>query len=206
MRPKLRSVLAALALAASLPLAAPAIAQKAAGSMGELTTILPDNGSDGTWTAQTSPTGFQMTNTSEANAVRYYYVNAGKTAGEREVKVNVSVEPRGPRPAMAGLLYGFDPNKKTYFMLVVESGERVSFFHRGSQGLKRIAAADLDALSGGPYRLAIAEADDKITLSINDKTLGSLSSDALGSGATGIIAAGLGTFAFSNFAIDTEAN
>lgn len=201
MRSTVRSVLAALALAATLPLAAPATAQKAPEPMGQLTTILPEKGSDGAWEAELSASGFAITNRTEADAVRYYYVNAGKDEGQRTVHVNVSVEPRGPRPAMAGLLYGFDPATKSYFMLVVDSGQEVSFIHRGRQGLKRIAAAKLDKLSGGPYRLAIAEEGDKITLSINGKRLGSLSSEALGEGATGIIAAGLGTFAFSDFSI-----
>ncbi|WP_146620068.1 hypothetical protein [Acuticoccus sediminis] len=203
--------LMAAALVAPFPLASPAAAQDAAqdaapdaaGTMGQLTTILPETETDGPWTVEKTPAGFTMTNRTDANAVRYFYVNAGETKGARTVSVDVSVEPRGTGPALAGLLYGFDEATKTYFMLVIESGERVGLYRRDPSGMKRLAQAGLGVLGGGPYRLAIAEEGESVEMTVNGKSLGTAKSSTLGKGATGIIAAGIGTFAFSAYSLSS---
>ena len=204
MRSMHRRALAALVIAALVPLAHPVAAQKAAGPMGALTTILPEAQTDGPWTARSTATGFTMTNRTEENAVRYFYVNAGEAKGARTVEVDVSVEPRGTGPALAGLLYGFDPETKTYFMLVIESGERIGLYRRSTGGMKRLAQIAASKFGRGPYRLALEEEGATVTMVVNGKRLGTMQADMAGDGATGIIAAGIGTFAFTGFSVTSQ--
>lgn len=205
----------ALALAAG-PMAAPsALAQDAQpapqteapslsrdairGVMGPLTTILPARGVSGPWQVEMTPRGFLMGNRTEANAVRYFYVDAGKEAGSRRVEVDVIVEPQGPRTALAGLLYGFNKETKSYFMLVIEGGDRVALYARTPKEMRRIVGLKFESNSRGPYRLAIQEQGDQFEMSLNGNRLGAVKFDAVGKGATGIVAAGLGTFGFAAF-------
>ncbi len=196
--------LAALVVAALVPLAEPSAAQKATRTMGALGAILPEATSDGAWNSRTTPTGFTMTNRSDANAVRYFYVDAGQRPGARTVQVDVSVEPRGIGPAMAGLLYGFDPQRKTYIMLVIESGETIGIYRRGPRGLERLIGTRIDGIGGGPFRLTLEEQGEQVAMKVDGKRVALIKSKALGSGATGIIAAGVGTFAFSAFSVTSE--
>ncbi len=172
--------------------------------MGPLTGFLPASGTDGAWSAQQTDDGFTLTNETDPEAITYFYVDANaQGAGEREIAVDVRLD-RIDGASHAGLIYGFQPADKSYFLFLLEPDDTVGFYRRDASGLNRMMSSGGFGLKSGWNRLAIQEKGSEIDLMVNGKKMGSLGSDGMGQGATGIAAWGTGAYAFRGFAVKPE--
>lgn len=169
--------------------------------MGALAPYLPASGENGSWRLDRGDDGLTLTNETDPDALTYFYVDADAFgAGERRVAVDVMVDGADPG-ARAGLLYGFDPTNRTYFLFAVEASGAVSFIRRGPDGFEPMMQTETDKIKDGWNRLHIEEDGRNITLKINGAQVGQMSANGIGRGATGIAAGGSGAFQFADFSL-----
>ncbi len=192
-----------LALAAALLLALSGTAQ--AQGMGKLSEVLPGSGQEGIWSYQNSGDAFAMRNESDPGALQYFYLNPEPgSEGSRRVQVDVTLEPGPDRSNLAGLLYGFDPQDRSYFLFVLDPGGLVSLYRRDASGFSLVMQSETDAVRQGANRLAIAETGNQIALSLNDTRVGEIGMPGTGQGGVGIAAAGMGGASFTGFSVSRQ--
>lgn len=179
-----------------------AAAQSGAG-MGSLDAFLPGGGDEGPWRYERDGPAFRMTNGSDPNALQYFYVNpAPGSEGSRRITVDVTLEPDGNGNPLAGLLYGFDADTRSYFLFVLEPGGMIGLYRRNSSGFNPVMQSEVDAIRPGSNRLTLVERGNNVSLNVNGSRVGEIRMDDIGFGAAGIAAAGLGRFTFDGFMID----
>lgn len=172
------------------------------GGMGPLGSVLPTTGQDGPWRYQSAETGFTMTNGEDAGALQYFYLNPNPgTEGRRQIDVDVAIDPS--RDGLAGLLYGFDPETRFYFVFALEPGNTVSFYRRDQSGFNPMLQSQIDAVRPGANRLTIIEKGRDVALMINGVRVGEIGTAGTGQGGVGIAAAGLVRATFGGFAVSS---
>ncbi len=173
--------------------------------MGGLSQILPNSGQEGIWSYQNSGDVFAMRNESDPGAIQYFYLNPEPgSEGSRRVQVDVTLEPGPDRSNLAGLLYGFDPQDRSYFLFVLDPGGLISLYRRDTQGFSLVIQSETDAVRQGANRLAIAETGNQIALSLNGIQVGEIGMPGTGQGGVGIAAAGMGGASFTGFSISRQ--
>lgn len=185
----------ALALAVGLAVASPAVAD-----MGRLEDFLPKPGQDDPWRFDRPGGGFVMENGADASALSYYYVNPRPGAeGKREIAVDVAFGPGAD--GVAGLLYGFDPADRSYFMFVLDPAGMVSFYRRDKSGFKQLLQSEMPNIRPDVNRLTIREAGREATLLLNGEKVSAMSINGLGRGGAGVVAGGKVHVRFDRFSI-----
>ena len=167
--------------------------------MGPLSSLLPSNETNGAWTATTTPNSWTLENTSDPGDLVYFYLNpVPGTEGMRMVstRIDVSADASGG----AGLFYGFDPQTKFYFLLVIENDELV-FYRRDHTGLNMMTSTSSDAITTGFNTLTVSERGSEIAIAVNGNEVATIENDVTGKGAVGVAAFGTGTFTFQGFDI-----
>jgi hypothetical protein len=167
------------------------------GGLGPLEQFL-SIGESGGWTGTMDNGTYWMENTSDAGAIRYYFTGVSGNTGSRIVSVDVNA--RGStESSRAGLLYGYRESPKSYFLLVVSGDGMFEVYQRGANGLQLKSGSSFDLSESGFQTIQVGEEGRKLSFSVNGRNMGTLESDAVGSGALGIAAMGLGSFGFSNY-------
>lgn len=189
------------AFGAVFALGAPAIQAQTdtVATMGPLQELLPTSGSDGTWTASVSEGAFVLSNETDPGAIQYFYADyTSDEAGSRTIELDVKTT---GGTGSAGIFYGFDPETRYYFLLVM-NGSDLEFHRRDANGLNLMMATSFDDVSEDDFNtIAITENGAEISLSLNGVTTGSIENTSTGRGAAGIAAVGTGTFVFRGFSI-----
>ncbi|MEM9605327.1 MAG: hypothetical protein AAGA11_20865 [Pseudomonadota bacterium] len=121
--------------------------------------------------------------------------------GRRDISVDVGVL-NGDRYAKAGLLYGFESDPRTYFMFTVSADRTVRLEYRSTSGWEEPMAFSLGDLDPTGVNLAIRESGNEIALIVNGQEKAAFGNGRVGRGGVGIVAAGIGQFAFNGFKVN----
>lgn len=169
-------------------------------SMGALQNhLLEGPGDRGIWQGRFEEGAYVLENRQNPNAVKYFYLVS--TAGAPEsVSVNVRIDDGSTEQnAGGGLVFGFDPGSGSYYALVLRADRRLAIYKRGPGGLSLMVASRLEsALKPGFNEVRVVRAGRKIEARLNGDAISSIADPGLGEG-FGILALGMGRFAFSNF-------
>lgn len=160
-------------------------------------------GDNGPWSATIADGHYRVQNHQDGDAVRYVHLgltDADKPVDLRGSWVDVEVEGNFQDPdSGAGILYRFDPEKKTYLAFVVTKGGW-QILKRDENGLNTVSQGDLSR--DGPASLEVhANESGKVDFSVDDEVVGSVESDGLQGNHVGMIAIGRGDFDFDNFQV-----
>ncbi len=169
--------------------------------MGPLTSIIESSTGD-TWSVQNNGSSVIMENQSDGGSVQYYYANPDSDEeGRREISVELDFS-QSQTESLAGLLYGFQPNPKSYFLFTAGNDQHVGLYHKSKNGFKEIMKFSVDNFTSKKIRLAIQERGNSIALLVNGTEKSTYSNKRTGRGAVGILAVGMGIFQFSDFDIE----
>ncbi|MEM8915217.1 MAG: hypothetical protein AAGC83_05220 [Pseudomonadota bacterium] len=167
------------------------------GTMGRLAEFLPGSQQDPPWVFVNEASGFTMTNQDDPNAVKYFYIlPQGGTEGARTIETSVTLSPGSA--GAGGLIFGFNPDARTYFAFAVAADRSLTLYRRDQNGFGSIADFGQVAQSSAPNVLTIVERPDKSELSINGEYLGAV--EGISGGGTGILALGIVEAQFAGFA------
>ncbi|HYD69443.1 hypothetical protein [Azospirillum sp.] len=152
------------------------------------------------WEGKGEGDAYLLSNTDRGGLIRYVYT-LGKSSEAAEAQVTVSVD--GKAPGAAGLLYGFDPQRRTYCALMLNADGTLGLYQRGSDSFQRLVSAQGAALRPGANILRIRVERNRLDAFVNGQGVATLASTTVcaGKGDTGIgiIAVSPGRFRFSDF-------
>ena len=195
----MKKITRALVVASAICALATQSALAAVPMMGQLSDILPPSGENGAWSAQTTDFSWTLTNVTDPGDLQYFYLNpASGEEGSRKISVTVKVTDGSE--GGAGLLYGFNPETRFYFLLVMQNDELV-FYRRDATGLNMMLSTATDAIMPGFNTLNISENGAVISIGVNGTEVGTIENDVTGKGAVGGAAFGTGEFAFRDCGI-----
>jgi len=184
-------------------LGVPSLLQAAASSLGPLSEYI-QAGDDGTWRVVDDGTSAYLENAKTEGAITYYYVgaNAGDE-GRRTISVDVAFG-QITEWSMAGLLYGYTDNPKTYYTFTVRGDSTVNIHQMINGSFEEVLAVPMTSLSAEKTTLTILENGKSVTLSVNGQSLETYTDDQIGQGAVGIVASDIGQYKFSHFSITAD--
>lgn len=170
------------------------------------------DGKDWPWSAVINvDEGFlQWRNTSDSNAVHYQWVSGMHCRGNadaqgmtnRPVSVDVRVPIGSPATSSAGLLYRWSPQTKFYYAFRVYGDGTYSFSVRGKDGLTDLVTDSSDKIRAGRWnKLGIVGSGARINLYVNGEKINTVTSTELPTGASGLMASGIGTYDYDNFQV-----
>ncbi len=172
--------------------------QWVATGMGPLTGFLFE-GVDDTWSGSLYQNYYTAENRSAEHAVRYYTRrDAGSGAGTRSVAVDVAVAEGSS--GRAGLIFGLDRQRNVYHLFVRESDGAFTAYRRHEAGIDHLVAVVLPDGGADFHRLEVREAGEDVELWANGERVAKLSGAGVSQGEIGIVAFGLGTFGYTNYA------
>jgi len=182
----------------------PDIGRAEPADMGALTPYLPQTGQDGAWRVANSGATFEISNSADPGAIRYYYV-ASQPGGEgrRTIEASIGIHPESS--GSAGLLYGLSEDGGRYHVLALHADGRVSLFRRDADGFRALIETSTQGVfrSGQQNLLRIDERGDTITYSLNGVALGEVGGGLYGNGAVGIAGVGAVRAFFDRFSAVT---
>jgi|GEM_PF-1246902 len=173
-------------------------------NLGTLKEVLHTGYSDG-WNGSIKSDEYWLENTNEPGAIRYYYAADSGNNGQRIISTKVLLDAADPY-SQAGLLYGFDKSSRSYFLVNITASGTFTVTRRDSDGFNIIFEEYLDVNPTSFNSISIEENGNRLTFSVNNKSLGNVSHSAAGKGSVGIVAIGLGKFGFSDFVENASAN
>lgn len=181
--------------------AAVAVAQQNAG-MGSLAEFLPPSGQDGAWRIANAGDSFELENTSDPNAIKYFYTGFdAEDQGRRTIETALSIHPDSQ--GAAGLIYGLDAQSRSYHLLTLGPKGEVTMFRRDAEGFRPLIESQSSAfLDGQVNRLRIEENGDTITFYLNDAKIGEVGGDKFGRGHVGIAAIGAARVFYNSFLVN----
>lgn len=166
--------------------------------IGPLKAVVDTGYSDG-WEASLKNGTYWLENQHEAGAIRYYYTGYKPADdGSRDISVKVQLQTDDPQ-ARVGLLYGFDDQTRSYYLIMLGPEGQFEVVRRDASGfnLRMSSSTDVDPQDFNEIR--IQEKGKEISLSVNGRNLGGFGNDTVGKGAVGIVAAGMGRFGFTDY-------
>ncbi len=196
-RPFVRLALATLLLSmAQLPATAQGF------DMGPLNPFLKEE-ADAVWTLRNQGGAVLMENRSTPGHLNYYQATTSPgSEGQRVITLDVALLASNAE-SLAGLLYGFQSQPKTYYMFTV-GGDRSVNLHQMIDGrLESRMKWRIADLKSERTVLAIREKGNTISLSVNGVEKSTFGNDRIGRGAVGIVAGGVGAFRFSQFRVSS---
>ncbi|MEM6973705.1 MAG: hypothetical protein AAF577_12950 [Pseudomonadota bacterium] len=175
------------------------------GPLGEIVEFLPPSGTEGAWQVENSGTAFSLTNRADDGAITYYWVDlAADAAGRRVIEAEVSLNPGG-QSSFGGILYGFDPNTRNYFVYGLNAAGGVSLYRRDENGFREIMGTEIDAVRPGANLLRLEEQGEAIQMFVNGTRVSGIGAPGIGSGALGFAAGGTGQTSWTAFSVKTDA-
>lgn len=170
--------------------------------MGALDGVLTEE-HDRIWRIEETEDGWVFANDEGQGEMRYFYVGteAGQ-AGQREVTVDVKVL-HGSVYALAGLLYGYQENPRTYYLFTLGGDGQIHVHHFDQGRFEERMALGISGVSD-TARLSIREYGNEIALLVDGEERSRLGNADMGKGSVGIIAADTGRFQLANFSVRTQ--
>ena len=169
--------------------------------MGPLTSVIQTSTGD-TWSIQNNGGSVFLENQNDGGSIQYFYANLNSgEEGRRRISVDLDFS-QSQTDSLAGLLYGFQPNPKSYFLFTAGNDQSVGLYHKDKNGFKEIMKFSVDNFTPEKIRLAIEERGHGIALFVNGREKSTYSNKRTGRGAAGIVVAGMGIFQFSDFDIE----
>jgi len=165
------------------------------------TWLLPAGGE---WSATVADGVYYLENQASPKAVRYLHFRVRCDDGiNRPASVEVRLDQRADNGVGdAGLLYRFDPKSRFYYVFTLGRGGRLTFSKRNKAGFRTLYAETAESLSGSRFhRLAIVGTDRAMFLYVDNRLVKVIEDSELRGPATGVVAIGMGRFAFDNFTI-----
>lgn len=197
--------LGAVMAAMLLVLAAPGGAAAQNGPLGQIAEFLPPTGTQGVWQVENGGNAFSLTNQGDDSAITYYWANvAADAAGRRVIEAEVSLDPGG-QYSFGGILYGFDPETRNYFVYGLNAAGGISLYRRDERGFREILGTEIDAVKPGANRLRLEEQGEAIQMFVNGTRVSGISAPGIGSGALGLAAGGTGQVTWTAFSVTTDA-
>ncbi|MBX6323745.1 MAG: hypothetical protein IRY94_18165 [Rhodospirillaceae bacterium] len=188
---------AALGLALGAACLAPAAAL-GAGPLPPLSEFL-QYGAFGPWTGAAEGDTYVLSNTTAPGAVQYFLAGHQRSEeGRRVIAVDVEIR-QGGEESRAGLIYGYRKEPTSYFLFVLEGGRGVSLYLRHPDSVERPVSVVSGQIRPGVNRLEIREQGGLVGLFVNGAQIGAYGAAGVGQGAAGIVAWGMGVFAFRDF-------
>lgn len=189
---KYRLLTATMLLIASTFVLSPAFA-----SLGNLKEFIHTGSSNG-WDGKIVSGEYWLENRSQEGAIRYYYTAYDGQSNQRTISTKVILNASDPY-SQAGLLYGFDSNNRSYFLVNIGADGVFTVTHRDNEGFHRLIERPLNINPENYNKITIAEKGNELTFSVNNVKTGQLTHDAAGTGSVGIVAIGLGRFGFTDY-------
>lgn len=177
---------------------APALAQGF--DMGPLNPFLQE-ASDRVWTIRNQAGAVLMENRATPGHLNYYRVETPPgTEGRREISVDVAILGSN-NDSLAGLLYGFQSQPKSYYLFTVGGDRSVNLHQMTEAGMHSRMKWKMPELKAERTTLTIREQGASISLIVNGVEKSSFGNERIGRGGVGIIAGGIGTYRFSQFRV-----
>ncbi|MEM9173353.1 MAG: hypothetical protein AAGA84_11690 [Pseudomonadota bacterium] len=171
------------------------------GGMGALEDIITAEQGQ-TWTVAPNNGGWNLTNEHANGAIRYYYVDeAPGTGGSREISVDVAVT--GDAYSMAGLLYGFRDQPRSYYLYTLAGDQSVHLYHYSNGEMSQKMQLGLDGL-GDQVTLGLVEHGQEIALLVNGEERSRIGNNSIGSGGVGVVAVNTGEYDLHNFTLNAQ--
>lgn len=167
------------------------------GGIGALEGIVSIGESDG-WTGSMQSGIYRMENHVNPDSVQYYYTKANEANGTRTSSVDVKVEATSDQ-SRAGLLYAFQEAQHSYYLMVVNANGLFEVFRRDADGFRVMTGSSFEPSVSGFQHIELRENGKELSMTVNGKSMGTIESSAVGNGALGIAAIGVGRFDFTNY-------
>jgi subtilisin family serine protease len=107
-----------------------------------------------------------------------------------DVRIEATAQFVGPTPGMAGIVFWFASPEDYYLFAVTSDGYyQLAHFHGGSWTALTLWQQDRAIVAGGPQRLRVETAGERIAVSVNGTQLANLVDPGGGSGSVGLLAA-----------------
>lgn len=174
-------------------------------NMGLLNQYLPP-GQQGAWKIHPEAGSVVLENSGGSGDITYYYVNSEPAIeGRREISVEVGLL-RSGAGSMAGLLYGYQENPKSYYIFALNGSNTINLYQRSASGFELRMSQQLGERLNNQARLAIREQGNTISLLVNGREVSSFGNDSIGRGGVGIAAVDVGVYRFSDFQVNSSEN
>lgn len=172
-------------------------------SFGALSEFLPAPGTpDPIWQFHRDPDTFQLVNASDGNAITYFYTDAAAGPGsKRRIETEVTLETMPDQHGFAGLIYGFNPEDRSYYLFVLEPGSRATLYRRDTEGFRPVMERTSGSIQAQRNVLAIEESGQTIKLIVNGQEFAEIGNDTVGRGGVGIAAGGIVRATFTAFSL-----
>lgn len=190
-------------LPSQMPPALPPQAQAQTGggpaTLGALASIVAIGVSD-KWIGQADATTYTLSNTTDANTVRYYYA-PGPTTGKVKVTALVTIAPQPGDTAGAGVLYSYNPQTSSYMAVALQANNTVAVYARDQSGFNQVMSSSSDGLlKPGVNEVTIIGEGNSAQIFVNGQSMGSISNDMISTQyPAGILVLGRGSFTFSGY-------
>jgi hypothetical protein len=168
-------------------------------------------GQDGAWNGELRDGAYVLTNSTNDNAVRYFYAGAlpGLPKGTL-ARSSVSVDVGGDFPGQysaAGLLYRFNPKSKTYWAFVLKKDGAYTVFKRSASGLKATISGSSTSLSQAKMHRLTAKAGsgNQVVFLVDGRQVASVGSSEINGHCVGLIGMSTGLFVFDNLVVNGDA-
>jgi hypothetical protein len=183
-------------ISAVLPLLFISSAVKA--DIGALKDVIDIGYSDG-WDAKLKSGTYWLENKEQQGAIRYYYTSY-KTGdgGSRTISVKVKLQTDDSQ-ARAGMIYGFDKETRSYYLIVLGPDGQLEVVRRDKSGFNLRMSNSTDIDPEDFNKITVREQGNEISLSVNGRNFGGFGNDTVGKNAVGIVAVGTGKFAFTDY-------
>lgn len=173
--------------------------------MGKMNRIL-ETGQSGAWDQRDEGETYVLDNDSDPTSIRYYFIkpNAGHE-GTRSVSVELDFRDEAAS-TRGGLIFGFDETDKSYYLFVLGPTGELTLFQRKPDGGKILFKGTAKGVTDGFNTFTLVEADGGVRLEVNGQSAIFTDSEAMRTGALGIVAWGEGEFAFRKFRLSMAGN
>jgi hypothetical protein len=164
-----------------------------------------DYGADGDWAVRIDDGALELSNTEEGDAVRYYttptvsYPGSGRISRTDGATIEVDVRVDAGSRAGAGLIGGFDHQKKDYILFAVGPAQQVYVLGRTNGKAKILVATHHDAVrTAQTNRLKISREGGGLRFEVNDSHVLTIDREDVPGPGIGLGAFGRGSFSFDN--------
>ena len=167
--------------------------------MGPLTQFLQEE-DDGRWVLRDDRGAALLENRHSPGDISYYYVDPEPgAAGQREIRLTVSlIETNGPNSG-AGIAYGVDQQRGTFFLFTLTANGVVRFHFMDNGDYQEQFSVQPGDLNTDRVELMIRESGNEISLYVNGSEVSTFGNNLLGRGAAGIVSVDQGKYRLANF-------
>lgn len=164
-----------------------------------------DYGADGGWAVRIDDGALELLNTTEGDAVRYYTTPTVSYPGSMRISrtdgatIEVDVRVDADFRAGAGLIGGFDHQKKDYLLFAVGPAQQAYVLARTNGKARILVATHHDAVrTAQTNRLKISREGGGLRFDVNDSHVLTIDRADVPGGGIGLGAFGRGSFSFDN--------